>query len=634
MRPRRHRRGAGALVAIALCAAGCAAELTSESTLPAGPMEPAAVDAAPDPAGLATLLPPPPGGGALSAELSTAVSTVSQLLAQDVASTAPVPGDFPAPLAREKIEAQFDSHQRFEDDYRFRATELVAVLMAGLSNGASDDLLRHALSAIVLEDQAALGFGVPGTRPGGDDVPPQHLAEQLVRPRVHYAALSAQAYGRCEASASALGWQPWRSLCAAGARRMKLRAAALPACSDASLIVSSDGQSQQSSPPRARGLLLNAAYDVPLLDAELKKVLGSVRETLGDLLRAPLESPALAKVAAAPAGGCVRPRRPSEQLFARSADVEWLGLSLHCQGELCGLSACSHGEAGCFTAPLEGSAFELSSWLEAAARLSRSEGGPLIEAPQTDAARTSVGLDASSFHGRWPRLADAQRALSAHLPQLIACQRAERYADEWLLDVDRSGRVRGVRASSPAHPYLMDEAALSAGSARPCVGAALRELRMPKLRGGRSLRRLSLSLHIPASLQIELPLTLRHSRQVGPHDTRERLSRDGFAVGIARCMAGAQLAPRALGVCARVTPDGRVDGLDIDLSPLRSPRVRAVLAVPPETGETGTAPAAPDGVQRCLAAVFEGLDWSCRDDGTVGHVAATLQLPRELLERF
>lgn len=616
-----------------LCLAGCAADVSIERPIPSSPAAQTVAGASSspgDPAGLTALLPPPPA--ALSPELSTALSSVSELLVQQGAGLPPAVGDSAKPQAREKIEAYFDDAQRFEDDYRVRATELVAVLMAGLSGESAEpaaDLVRHVLSAIVLEDQGALGFGVPGALPSKLPIAPEHLAEELVRPRVHYAALSAQAYARCEALATTGGWEPWRSLCAAGTRRMQLRAAVLPACSDDSLIDGTQGASQPTPGKQARGLLLNGSYDVPLLGAEIDKVLARARRKLDMLLDTKLRSPASATQQAPAASSCAQPPRPSEQLFAQSSSVEWLGLSLYCQGETCGLSACSHGDAGCFSAPLEGDAWALSAWLKAVDRLARSQGGPLIESAQIESAQTSVGLEAVAFHGRWMRQADAKRALSSHLPRLIACQREERYGDEWLLDVDRAGRIRGARASSPAHPYPMDEQTVASASARQCVGEQLRELRLPR---GKGVRRLSLSLHIPASLQIELPLTLRHTRRMGPQDTRERLARDGFAVGIARCMAGAELTPRAIGVCARVTPDGRVGAIDLDLSPLQSPR--AVVALAPAAAPVARGTDGPSEVQRCLAEVLDGLDWSCREGGQVGHVAATLQLPRALLERF
>lgn len=177
----------------------------------------------------------------------------------------------------------------------------------------------------------------------------------------------------------------------------------------------------------------------------------------------------------------------------------------------------------------------------------------------------------------------------------------------------------------------MDEAVVAFAEMRACVGDKLRELRLPKLaRGGRAaVRRLSLSLHIPASLQIELPLTLRHTRRIGPPDIRERLSRDGFAVGIARCMAGARLAPRAVGMCVRIAPDGRVDGVDLDLSPLSSPRARVSLAA-----SSSIAPPLPPSLPQCIARVLDGLGWACRPNQEVAHVAVTMQLPRGLVERF
>lgn len=628
------------LCALALCAcvrAGSGGPPGPSATPPAPVpllLEPVVVE--PEPVPLEALLPPLPGGVPPAATLVELQQRVAHLLAADrPQDAAPLPDGSADARARVKIEAYFEARRRWEDGHLLEVTEVLGALMDGLSGDGPTDTLRHGLSALLLEDQVAQGFGLG---PGAQllDLPgPQALAEALARPEVDFAGLSAGAYGRCGAAAAGLpGGQAWRALCDAGARRMRLRGGALPACAASGLTRPVATFAPAATGPAAvpettpqEGLLLHGVYDVPLLQQELSRVTAAAHQRLSRVLGRPLRL-AHAPVGSPPAD-CQRPLRPSEALLREARDMRWYGLSLHCQDGRCGVTVCSDGP-DCYRAELRGAPARLRSWLDALSHLAPAQQGPLLVESEPEAQDpAAVAFAVRALYGPWRDPDGVRATLSRSLPGLLACQGTDRFEVEWVLDVDRRGHVRGLRPASPHHPYPMDEAAVLSSAQTDCARAVLQGLALPRAIAP-GARRILLSLRVPATLQVELPVTASATTGADRIVAAASLARDGGASRLTRCVASASAELRAVGICARVAPDGGVAAgqVEIDLTPLHAPRVRQVLA--------GTTPAlsTPEPVRSCVAELLAELPFACRPDGPVRDLAMTVRLPRDLVERY
>lgn len=538
---------------------------------------------------------------------------------------------------RRKIEAYFETGLRWQDELRLRAVELIGRLMVGIDAGR-DPVLSHALSALVLEDLAALGFDASGAFAWPSfDIPPERMAEAMAHPEVVYSALSAQAYDHCETAAARHGAEGWRSFCAEGRNSMLVFAQALPACTPPSVYAPNGTEAypaELGQPVRA-GLLLHSAAGVPLLEAELQDLIAAVHAHLQSKVKLPL-LPLSVVSAGGQSNGCSHPRRPSDVLLGQHPDTRWYGMFLACgEDDGCKVGVCSDADGACEHARLEGSPTELSVWREAIRRLAPTEGGLLVESSGgivSDALQVTV--EAVRLFGSFREPEAVHQALSEASRGLLACQDDHRYRGRWVLDITREGSVAATRAESDRFSYPMDQVLGADSPQRRCIEERLLALTLPRMRSRavRPLtRRVTFEVHIPAHLQVEVPFTVRHDRQVGQLEQPGRLARDGFAVALARCAARATPELHTLGVCMDLAPDGRIHALALDPDPARRPRaLRRLPALQPASQQKP-----PAEVTACLQSALSEFEWTCRDrDGDMGHLSMTIELPRGLVARF
>lgn len=592
---------------------------------------------------LLSLLPPvaelPVGVDGVEAQLDEA----AELLTLEPPAAAELGGeDAPkSAQARAKIEASFETGLRWQDNLRLRAVELVGGLLEGLPGGR-DPVLVQAVAALVLEDLAALGFDPSGAyRSPSFDVPPDQMTAAMAQPEVVYSGLAAQLYARCARAATKAHAMAWHRFCEEGRRNTLVFSQALPACTHPSVskpeAPSADALSDTPPPPERAGVLLQGAFGVPLLQHELEALLAAAHAHLAS--RAALPMVPLPSPSHQPAAGvtsCAHPPLASQALVARYPGTRWYGLYLQCEADACGVQLCDD-DTGCQRASVTGAATRIASWKAALGALRPSQDSVLIESGQAlSVQQPRVALEAVNGHGGF-RDDDGVREVLAGLgDELLGCQVDHRYGGQWVLAVDGAGAVTDVRAQDDRYLLPLDQLSATARPPQDCIAGRLRQLRFgraarrPTPRQGASPRRITLSLRIPARLQVEVPLVVRHDARVGPLSSPERLGRDGFAVAFARCAARLQPGPESLGMCVALSPLGRVERVSLDPDPAAHSRALARLH-----GPGGQVTEAPAEVRACIAQALSTFEWRCRADGAEpGHLALTVDLPRRLLARF
>lgn len=535
---------------------------------------------------------------------------------------------------RAKIEAAFETGLRWQDSLRLRAVELVGELMSAMAAGA-DPVLTQALAALVLEDLAALGFDPAGAyRSPSFAIAPEDVAAAMAQSEVVYSALAAQLYARCTLAAARVSAPGWQRFCEEGRRGTLVASQALPACTHPSLSstlgTTPGALATQERAPTQVGLLLQGAFGVPLLDDELDELVATAHRQIQDRVSLPMLPPVVLSEVSSAAGGCVHPRWPSETLVARHPNTHWYGMYLQCEAGGCLVQLCD-AELGCQRAEVQGVPSQLASWKSALAALKASADTVLIESARAYAIeRPRVAIEAVRSHGGF-RAGDPVAEVFAGVgDQLLGCQVDHRYSGQWVLAVDAGGAVTGVRAQDDRYLLPMDQVVASQRPPQACIAERLRQLRFGRAAPGVAARRVTLAVRIPARLQVEVPLIVRHDARVGPLRSPERLGRDGFAVAFARCAAHMQPGPESLGMCVALSPAGGIETLALDPDPAGRERAMERLGAPHSASTD-----APAEVRACVAEALAEFEWSCRDDNAgPGHLALTVDLPRRLVARF
>lgn len=590
-----------------------------------------------------------PAGGAVASELDDFTELLSKT-ARFLSIQPPAPpaerigglrGETEA-QARRRVEAYFERELQFEEGHRVHGAELVGELVAPVER-VQHVVLPVALAAMVLEDMSALGYDAPGS--AFAQTPEESalmLPVSMAHTHVLYSGLAAEAYRHCARAAEQRSADAWVSHCEAGARRMLLFSQRLPDCTHPDVLSPPGDPIPEDVTATQAGLILHGAYGVPLLDAEISQVHAAVQVALSkrvDLPLLPIQNRPEHDERAGPSGseshgGCMRASRASARLFADNPNTRWYGLSLACPepGGSCAIAVCGDGEASCLRADLDPGQHGVERWLQAVASLEPSHDALLVESTgsveATDYSRVSIA-DVVGF-GAWGEQDDSTQTLLAASERLLTCQGKQRYAGQWTLRIARSGRVVGLRGLDEGLEFPMDHVSRAdssdAGNPEGCIFAALKELRFSRARSA-AHRRLMFRLAIPAQVQVQLPLALRHDGTLERMSAPRTLSQDGIAMAIARCAGMRTPAPRQLGVCMAIESSGNVGDLSVDVAPDRLPRVALRHRAQPINDSDLY------DVKKCLGDVISQFSWGCAGRKDTSHVAFTLTLPRGLLGR-
>lgn len=539
---------------------------------------------------------------------------------------------------RDRLEQLLDAQLRVQEVHRQQVTELVLELLDA-GDGSFRDVVPFALAGLLLEDLASLEGGLasrPRTVFADGDVESLsvQLSAWLIGERAEGPlAFALDAFELCVQRAADQAPR-WQDFCAARRQRVFLLTEGLPVCTSAAVSTVSAPAKRSAPTPTHAQLTFQGLADVPLLADELQQLMRALHRNLGARLALPL-------LPLAP-GAELEPPPPACEPAPEQV-VRWYGVLLHCgESSSCVLSVCGDGEAGCFRARGIRHPERIRDWLEAVSELQPDAGVLLFDTESRSSLDADSRLESPAWYGGWAdhgtEHGDAFQVLAELSASTLACRGAERLDAQWVLQLDRSGRVDGWLARDDGmgvHGSGLDGTADGAeGGQQPwsCLAKRLSALRFAPAFGG-APRRIGFSLAIPARVPVELSVTSWHTPNLAGSSGESpllRLGRDRFALGLAACAAEITQEPLRLGVCFALDAGGGIHELQVDPLAGKPRRVLAQLA----HGAVQLDADPWQSVSGCVRALLEEVPFGCAKPSVTRHAAFTVAVPQTLLARF